>query len=45
MVKEIGGYIELDSYNLPMLHENAIGLNCARNAADYLIKSKNIKKL
>lgn len=42
---EIGGYIELDTYRLPMLHENAIKLNCGRNALAYLIESKNIKKL
>lgn len=41
---EIGGYIELDTYRLPMLHENAIKLNCGRNALAYLIESKNIKK-
>ena len=42
---EIGGYIELDKYRLPMLHENAIKLNCGRNALAYLIESKNIAKL
>lgn len=42
---EIGGYIELDTYRLPMLHENAIKLNCGRNALAYLIESKNIKKV
>lgn len=42
---EIGGYIELDTYRLPMLHENAIKLNCGRNAFAYLIESKNIKKV
>ena len=26
-MKEIGGYIELDTYHLPMLHEDAIALN------------------
>ena len=42
-MKEIGGYIELDNYNLPMLHENAIALNTGRNCLGYLIKTKNIK--
>ena len=44
-MKEIGGYLELDSYHLPMLHERAIALNCGRNALAYLFKSRNIKKL
>ncbi len=42
---EIGGYIELDSYRLPMLHENAIKLNCGRNALWYLIKARGIRKI
>lgn len=42
---EIGGYIELDNYNLPMLHENAIALNSGRNCLAYLIKAKNIKTI
>lgn len=42
---EIGGYIELDKYRLPMLHGDAIKLNCGRNALAYLIESKNITKL
>lgn len=44
-MKEIGGYLELDNYNLPMLHEDAIALNCGRNALAYLIESKNIKSI
>jgi len=44
-MKEIGGYIELDSYHLPMLHEDAVALNCGRNALAYLFKSRKIKKL
>lgn len=44
-VKEIGGYIELDKYTLPMLHENAIALNLARNCLAYLIEAKGIKKI
>lgn len=42
---EIGGYIELDKYTLPMLHDGAVALNCARNALWYLCKAKNIKKI
>ena len=44
-MKEIGGYIELDTYRLPMLHEGAIALNCGRNALAYLIHARKIKKL
>lgn len=42
---EIGGYIELDRYALPMLHEGALPLNCGRNALAYLIRTRNIKTL
>jgi len=42
---EIGGYIELDTNRLPMLHENAIKLNCGRNALWYLIKARGIRKV
>lgn len=44
-MREIGGYIELDEYTLPMLHEGAIALNCGRNTLEYLIKAKGIKKI
>lgn len=44
-MKEIGGYIELDTYTGKMLYEDGIKLNCGRNALAYLIKAKNIKKL
>ena len=44
-VKEIGGYIELDTYHMPMLHDGALALNCGRNALAYLIKVKHIKRI
>ena len=44
-MKEIGGYIELDTYTGKMLYEDGIKLNCGRNALAYLIKAKNIKKI
>lgn len=44
-MKEIGGYIELDTYLLPMLHEEAVALNCGRNALAYLLRARKIKKL
>lgn len=42
---EIGGYIELDTYSLPMLHEGAIALNCGRNALAYLLRARSIRRL
>ncbi len=44
-MKEIGGYIELDTYTLPMLHDQAVALNCGRNALAYLIEARGISKL
>lgn len=44
-LKEIGGYIEFETFHGQILHENAIALNCGRNCLSYLIKSKGIKKL
>ena len=44
-MKEIGGYIELDTYRGEMLHDGSVALNCGRNALAYLIKSKKIKKI
>ena len=45
MMKEIGGYIELDTYTGKMLHGDGVKLNCGRNALAYVIEAKNIKKL
>lgn len=44
-MKEYGGYIELDTYRLPMLHDGAIALNCGRNCLAYIIESRKIQKL
>lgn len=44
-MKEIGGYIELDTYNWTMLHEGAVTLNSGRNCLAYLIQAKKIKKI
>lgn len=44
-MREIGGYIELETFQMPMLHEEAIKLNCARNCLAYLIETKSIKKI
>lgn len=44
-MKEIGGYIELDTYRHTILHEDALLLNCGRNALAYLLEARGIKKL
>ncbi len=44
-MKEYGGYIELDTYRLQMLHESAIALNCGRNCLAYIIKARSIKRI
>lgn len=44
-MREIGGFIELDRYHFPMLHEGAVALNCGRNALAYLIETKHIRKI
>ena len=44
-MKEIGGYIELDTYRGDMLHDGAMALNCGRNCLAYLIKAKKIRKI
>lgn len=45
MKKEIGGYLELDSYSLPLLHEKALALNSGRGCLEYLISQKNIRRI
>lgn len=42
-MKEIGGYLELDTYSLPMLHEGAIALNCCRSALAYALLARKAK--
>ncbi len=44
-IKEIGGYIGLDRYDLPILHGDAIALNCGRNCLRYLINTKKVRKI
>lgn len=44
-MKELGGYIEFEHYCGVMLHENAIKLDCGRNALAYLIETKKIKRI
>lgn len=44
-MKEIGGYFQLEQYDLPALHNNALKFNCGRNCLAYIIETKNIKKI
>ena len=44
-MKEIGGYIEFETFRSPMLYADGIKLNCGRNAFAYLIESRNIRKI
>lgn len=44
-MSEIGGYIELDTFHLPMLHDEAKALNCGRNALGYLIEARHITRI
>ena len=44
-MREIGGYIELDKYTGSMLYDDAVLLNCGRNALAYLIESRKIRKI
>ncbi len=44
-MKEIGGYIELDTYTGSEYHPPQNGLNCGRNALAYLFESRKIRKL
>ena len=44
-MKEIGGYIELDSCPGQEYHRKAVSVNSGRHALEYLIRAKNIKKL
>lgn len=44
-MKEIGGYLELDTNMSPMLHDDGILLNCGRNALAYLLKARDIKRI
>lgn len=44
-MKEYGGYIELESFHGSLLHDQALKLNCGRNALAYIGEAKKIKKL
>ncbi len=43
MRREIGGYLELERFSGPMLHEGDIALNCGRSCLEYLIELRGIR--
>ena len=43
--KEIGGYMELESYGAATYHKGSVLLNSGRNALKYIIRAYDIKKL
>ena len=45
MFKEIGGYLELERFSGPMLHEGALALSSGRACLSYLIEQRGIRKI
>lgn len=45
MAKEIGGYLELERFTGPMLHEGALALSSGRACLSYLIEQRGIRKI
>ena len=45
MHKEIGGYLELERFTGPMLHEKALALSSGRACISYLIEQRKIRKI
>lgn len=45
ITKEIGGYFGLEEFSGQEYHPGLLGLNTARNALEYLIRAKKIRKL
>ena len=41
--REIGGYLELERFFGPMLHEGDVSLSCGRACLEYLIELRNIQ--
>lgn len=42
---EIGGYLELERFSGPMLHEGDVALNCGRACLEYLIALRGIRAI
>ena len=45
MHKEIGGYLEMERFSGPMMHEEALALSSGRACLSYLIEQREIRKL
>ena len=45
MHKEIGGYLELERFSGPMMHEDALALSSGRACLSYLIEQRDIRKI
>ncbi len=45
MCREIGGYLELERFTGPMLHEKALALSSGRACLSYLIEQRGIRKI
>ena len=45
MYKEIGGYMELERFTGPMLHEEALALSSGRACLSYLIEQRGIRAI
>ena len=43
--REIGGYLELERFSGPMMHEDALALSSGRACLSYLIEQRDIRKL
>lgn len=43
--REIGGYLELERFSGPMMHEGDIALNCGRACLEYLIELRGIRMI
>lgn len=43
--REIGGYLELERFGGPMLHEGEVALNCGRACLEYLVELRGIKRI
>lgn len=44
-MREIGGYLEFETYSGSLYHDGALALNCGRACLEYLIRAKGIRKI
>ena len=43
--RQIGGYLELEHFTGPMLHEGDVALNCGRDCLEYLVELRDIQTI